>query len=214
VPARHTVKEDQMRFGIAAAVDKALARRAGPRMLPAQYQIDEDAEAAGAGRPAQLPARRHPLRHLAGQVGPSTRQSLRGRGQAGLQRVVGRMTDARLEQIFAGTQAQRAVFGMMTRHFQPGKAAGFDGAIVWDLGMSDGTRRPWAIEIHDDEAQAHQGASPDAALTITVPLADFVRVLTTAGSFYPLIVDGRMTMEGDLGLASKMAEMFGGRSAY
>jgi hypothetical protein len=39
-------------------------------------------------------------------------------------------------------------------------------------------------------------------------------VLTTAGSFYPLIVDGRMTMEGDLSLASRMAEMFGGRSAY
>jgi hypothetical protein len=39
-------------------------------------------------------------------------------------------------------------------------------------------------------------------------------VLTTAGSFYPLILDGRMTMEGDLGLANRMSEMFGGRSAY
>jgi hypothetical protein len=164
--------------------------------------------------PRHVRARRQPLRHLAGQVRRSTRESVRGRGQAGLRRVVGRMPDARLEQIFAGTQAQRAVFGMMTRHFQPGKAAGFDGAIVYDLGLSDGTSLPWAIEIHDGEAQARQGGSPDPALTIRVPLADFVRVLTTAGSFYPLIVDGRMTMEGDLGLASRMAEMFGGRSAY
>ena len=62
--------------------------------------------------------------------------------------------------------------------------------------------------------EARQGGSPDPALTIRVPLADFVRVLTTAGSFYPLILDGRMTMEGDLGLASRMSEMFGGRSAY
>jgi alkanesulfonate monooxygenase SsuD/methylene tetrahydromethanopterin reductase-like flavin-dependent oxidoreductase (luciferase family) len=199
---------------LAAAVDKALARRTGPRLLPDPYQIDEDAEVAAGGRPAHVPARRQPLRHLAGQVRHSARDSVRGRGQAGLQRVVGRTSDARLEQIFAGTQAQRAVFGMMTRHFRPGKAAGFDGAIVYDLGMTDGTRRRWAIEVQNGQARAHRGGSPDAALTIRVPLADFVRVLTTAGSFYPLIVDGRMTLEGDLGLANRMAEMFGGRSAY
>jgi ubiquinone biosynthesis protein UbiJ len=60
----------------------------------------------------------------------------------------------------------------------------------------------------------HQGRSADPALTIRVPLTDFVRVLTTAGSFYPLILDGRMTMEGDLALANRLAEMFGARSNY
>ncbi len=199
---------------LAAAVDKALTRRAAPRTLPAPYQIDEAAEVAAARRPAHAPARSQPVRNLAGHVRDSARESLRGRGQAGLQRLVGRTSDARLEQIFASTQAQRAVFGMMTRQFQPGKAAGFDGAIVYDLGMTDGTRRSWAIEVHDGRARAHPGGSADAALAIRVPLADFIRVLTTAGSFYPLILDGRMTMEGDLGLANRMAEMFGGRSAY
>jgi alkanesulfonate monooxygenase SsuD/methylene tetrahydromethanopterin reductase-like flavin-dependent oxidoreductase (luciferase family) len=199
---------------LAAAVDKALARRAGPRALPAPYLIDEDAEVAAAGRPAHVPAGRQPLGQLAGHLRRSTRETLRGRGQAGLRRVVGRTSDARLEQIFAGTQAQRVVFGMITRGFQPGKAAGFDGAIVYDLGMADGTRRAWAIEIRDGQARARQGGSPDPALTIRVSLADFVRVLTTAGSFYPLIVDGRMTMDGDLGLANRIAAMFGGRSAY
>ncbi len=199
---------------LAAAVDKALTRRAAPRTLPAPYQIDEAAEVAAARPPAHAPGRSQPVRTLAGHVRDSARESLRGRGQAGLQRLVGRTSDARLEQIFASTQAQRAVFGMMTRQFQPGKAAGFDGAIVYDLGMTDGTRRSWAIEVHDGRARAHPGASADAALAIRVPLADFIRVLTTAGSFYPLILDGRMTMEGDLGLANRMAEMFGGRSAY
>jgi alkanesulfonate monooxygenase SsuD/methylene tetrahydromethanopterin reductase-like flavin-dependent oxidoreductase (luciferase family) len=207
---REAAKADRL----AAAVDKALTRRAAPRTLPAPYQIDEDAEVAAARRPAHAPARRQPLRNLAGHVRDSARESLRGRGQAGMQRLVGRPSDARLEQIFAGTRAQRMVFGMMTRQFQPGKAAGFDGAIVYDLGMTDGTRRSWAIEVHDGRARAHPGGSADAALTIRVPLADFIRVLTTAGSFYPLILDGRMTMEGDLGLANRMAEMFCGRSAY
>ncbi len=178
-------------------------------MLPAPYQVNEDAEVAVARRSAHVR-----LGNLAGQIRRSARESMRERGQAGLQRLVGRTSDARLEQIFAGTQAQRAVFGMMTRQFQPAVAAGFEGAIVYDLGMSDGSRRSWAIEVHDGRARAHQDGGADAALTIRVPLADLIRVLTTAGSFYPLILDGRMTMEGDLGLANRMAEMFGGRSAY
>src|SRR5260221_12318139 len=192
---------------LAAAVDKALTRRAAPRTLPATYQIDEAAEVAAARPPAHAPARSQPVRNLAGHVRDSARESLRGRGQAGLQRLVGRTSDARLEQIFASTQAQRAVFGMMTRQFQPGKAAGFDGAIVYDLGMTDGTRRSWAIEVHDGRARAHPGGSADAALAIRVPLADFIRVLTTAGSFYPLILDVRVTNGGQLRTAHPMAYM-------
>jgi alkanesulfonate monooxygenase SsuD/methylene tetrahydromethanopterin reductase-like flavin-dependent oxidoreductase (luciferase family) len=194
---------------LAAAVDKALARRDGPRLMPAPYQIDEDAEVAAGRRPA-----RAPLRDLAGQARHAARESLRGRGQAGLRRVVDRMPDARLEQVFGSSQAQRAVFGMMTRQFDPARAANFDGAIVYDLGLADGTRRPWSIEVHGGQARVHRGGSPDAVLTIRVPLTDFIRVLTTSSSFYPLILDGRMTMEGDLALANRMPEMFGARSAY
>jgi alkanesulfonate monooxygenase SsuD/methylene tetrahydromethanopterin reductase-like flavin-dependent oxidoreductase (luciferase family) len=206
---REVAKADRL----AAAVDKALARRDGPRALPAAYQIDEDAETAAARWTAPVPRGDHPG-GLASKVRHSARDSLRGRGQAGLRRVIGHASDARLEQIFASSQAQRAVFGMMTRQFDPAKAGGFDGAIVYDLGLSDGTRRPWAIEIHDGRARAHQYAAADAALTLTIPLADFIRVLTTADSFYPLIVDGRMTMEGDLALANRMPEMFGARSTF
>ena len=152
---------------------------------------------------------------LAGQAVATARQAVRERGQAGLGRLMGRASDARLEQIFAGSQAQRAAFAMMTRHFDPAKAGGFDGAIVYDLGLADGTRRCWAIEVHDGQARVRRdGDAVDAALTVRVPLTDFVRVLTTADSFYPLILDGRMTMDGDLRLANRLAEMFGARSAY
>lgn len=148
-------------------------------------------------------------RDLAGLAMATARQALREHGQAGLSRLICRASDARLEQIFAGSQAQRAAFAMMTRHFDPAKAGGFDGAIVYDLGLADGTRRSWAIEVHDGQAWVHPGGSDDAALTVTVPLADFIRVLTTSGSFYPMLVDGRMTMQGDLTLADRLPGMFG-----
>jgi alkyl sulfatase BDS1-like metallo-beta-lactamase superfamily hydrolase len=158
----------------------------------------------------RFPVRGHiPAHDLAGQALGRARQAVRERGQAGLCRLMGRASDARLEQIFAGSQAQRAAVGMMTRHFDPAKADGFDGAIVYDLGLADGTRRSWAIEVHDGQVRVRPGSGAEAALTVTVPLADFIRVLTTSGSFYPMLVDGRMTMKGDLALADRLPEIFG-----
>jgi alkanesulfonate monooxygenase SsuD/methylene tetrahydromethanopterin reductase-like flavin-dependent oxidoreductase (luciferase family) len=182
---------------LAPAVGQALARRPGPRSLPAPYQIDEDAELA-----ARQPAPRARL------------NSVRQQGRARLYQAAQRASDTRLEQIFGGPGAQRVVFAAMARRFNPGQSAGFHGAIVFDLGMADGTSRPWAIEVQDGQARAQPGASADAALTIRVPLPDFIRALGGGGSFYPLIAGGRMTMEGDLTVAARMAEMFGGRSAY
>jgi alkanesulfonate monooxygenase SsuD/methylene tetrahydromethanopterin reductase-like flavin-dependent oxidoreductase (luciferase family) len=208
-PEKEAVKADRL----AAAVDKALARRAGPRSLAAPYQVDEDAETAAAQRLRGVFAAGGP-RGLASQARAAARETLRGRGQAGLQHLIGRASDTTLEQIFAGSGAQRAVFAMMTRRFNPGRAAGFDGAIVFDLGMSDGTRRSWAIDVGGGRARPRPGSSDGAALTIRAGLADLVRALTTGSSFYPLIADGRMTMDGDLAVAGRMAEMFGGRSVY
>src|SRR6266700_1764288 len=80
---REVAKADRL----AAAVDKALARRLGPQTLPAPYQIDEDAETAAARRSAHVP--RGDLGGLASQARRSARESLRGRGQAGLRRLIG-----------------------------------------------------------------------------------------------------------------------------
>jgi len=156
---------------------------------------------------------RAPLRDLAGRVAQvrcSARDKLRGRGQAGLRRVIGGVSDTRLEQIFGSSQAQRAALAMMTRHFDPSRAAGFDGVIVYDLGLADGSRRPWSVEVHDGQARVRPGEAAAAALTIRVPLAAFIRALTSGDSLNLLILDGRLTMHGDAGLASRVAEMFGG----
>src|SRR6266496_372984 len=194
---------------LAAAVDKALARRSGPRELPAPYPIDEEAELAAARR-----SRHVPLRELAGQARRSAGESARHRAQAAARALAGRASDGRLERVLGGAAAQRALFAVMASGFDADQAAGFTGCIVYDLGMSDGSRRSWTIEITGRRARARPGGAADAALTIRVPLTDFVRVIADAGSFLPLILDGRMTMDGDLSLANRLADMFGGRSTF
>src|ERR1700683_593754 len=70
---------------LAAAVDKALARRDGPRSLPAPYPSDEDAELAAAQR-----SRHVPLRRLAGQARRSAGESARQRMQTGARALASR----------------------------------------------------------------------------------------------------------------------------
>ena len=66
------------------------------------------------------------------------------------------------------------------------------------------TARPLACE--------RDAGSP--ALTIKIPLVDFVKLMADTEQALPLIRDGVMTLDGDLGVASRMAQMFGSRAVY
>ncbi|MGE5286129.1 MAG: LLM class flavin-dependent oxidoreductase [Micromonosporaceae bacterium] len=194
---------------LAPVVDKALARRSPPRSLQAPYPINEDVEIAAARRPG----RAH-LRDLASDAGRSVRASARERVMLSAERLAARASDSGIERFFARPGAQRTLFGLMVRGFNPRKTGGFSGSVVYDLGMRDGSRQAWTIEIGAKRARVRQGASDSAALVIRLPLVDFVKIITNVEYFYPLILDGRMTIEGDLNLAFRLAEMFGGRSTY
>jgi alkanesulfonate monooxygenase SsuD/methylene tetrahydromethanopterin reductase-like flavin-dependent oxidoreductase (luciferase family) len=200
-----TAKADRL----AAAVDKALARRSPPRSLAAPYPISEEAEIAAARRPG-----RASIRNLAGQAGRNLRDSATERAMLGAERLVGRASDPGIERFFARPSTQRAVFALMVRGFDARKAGGFSGSVVYRLSLGDGTEHAWTIEVAGKRARVVEGAAPDAALVIRLPLVDFIKIITNVEYFYPLILDGRMTIEGNLNLAFRIAEMFGGRSTY
>ncbi len=194
---------------LAAAVDRALARRQGPRALPAPYLIDEDAEIAAATGTGQVP-----LRELATAARNSAARSVRRRARAGTRRVLGSASDRQLDRVFGTVGAQRAVFAMMAARFDADQAAGFSGAIVYDLVLADGTKRPWTIDIRGGKARVRPGLTASPALTIGVGLADFIKLVTQAQDSYQLIAAGRLTLDGDLGLAGRLSAMFGGDSVY
>ncbi len=194
---------------LAAAVDKALARRSPARSPTAPYPVNEDAEIAAARRPG-----RAGLRDLAGQAARNVRHAARERALLRVERLVGRASDPGIEAFFSKPSAQRAVFGLMMRGFDPGKTGGLRGSVVYRLSRGDGTEHAWTIDVRGKRARVSEGAAADAALVIRLPLVDFIKIITNVEYFYPLILDGRMTIEGDLSLAYRLAEMFGGRSTY
>jgi hypothetical protein len=190
-------------------VDKALARRSPPRSLPAPYPINEEIEIAAAKHPS-----RASIRDLAGQAGRNLREAANQRAMLGVERLVGRASDQRIEWFFGRASTQRAVFALMVRGFDAQKAGGLRGSVVYRLSRGDGTEQAWTIEVAGKRARVVEGAAADAALVIRLPLVNFIKIITNVEYFYPLVLDGRMTVEGDLNLAFRIAEMFGGRSTY
>ena len=91
--------------------------------------------------------------------------------------------------MLGGATAQRAVFGLLASRFDVAAGAGFDGAIVFDLGASDGTRRCWTIEVRRGRARAEGllgagGPGPDHA-ALRWPTSSGSSA--GAGSFYALV---------------------------
>src|SRR5258708_27640223 len=113
---------------LAAATERALARRDGPRTLAAPYLIDETRENASVGvaGAAQQPAS---VRALSAAVRDLARASVRRRAQAGARLAVSRASDQRLPQIFGSAGAPRTPFSGMGAPFPAGHAAGVSRAL-------------------------------------------------------------------------------------
>jgi alkanesulfonate monooxygenase SsuD/methylene tetrahydromethanopterin reductase-like flavin-dependent oxidoreductase (luciferase family) len=198
---------------LAAAVEQALARREPARVLTTPYRIDEQAELASALRARQPPPTPRQLLALAAE---GARQSARDQATRLLAWIVGDAGDAQVERRFGSTIAQRTLFTGMTRAFDPGAAAGFQGSIVYELSRPATKAAPvsWTVEVLNDHASARPGGDADAKLTLRFTLSDFVRI--AAGTIDPAVplLEDRASFEGDFALAARLPEMFGAPSPY
>lgn len=123
------------------------------------------------------------------------------------------MGDRDLERRLGTPLVQRLIFAAMSRGYQPEAAEGFRGSIAFELTrpVSGLESTWWTVEVQEDGAQARPGRPEDggAALTARLPVADFLRV--AGGVIDPVepVLGGRAQISGDLGLAARLAEMFG-----
>lgn len=194
---------------LAGAIEEALARRTGPRRLTAPYRIDDTSEVATTRRLV-----RAMLRQQVGQLRTSATKSVHAKAQAGATHIIRGASVSALERTFGSRNAQYLVFAAMASRFDASKAQGFKGIIRFELEQRDGTQRFWDIEVRRGKARARCGDTRHAALTIRIPLIEFIKVITGITPFLPLVADGVATMKGDLGVATRLPEMFGAPSAY
>jgi hypothetical protein len=194
-PARERAKAERLAPAIAAA----LARRKPARTLPA-YRIDEAAEIArsrpGAGRKLTVGER------------------LAERGRAFVAGLAKGKTDAQLDRRFGSGLMQRFVFGGMARGFDPRMALGFKGDIVYELVRASGEMQRWTLRVDGDRASARRGDARSPAVRIRMPVPDFARVIGGQSSPLAPLWEGRVTVEGNLDVVTRLSEMFGGPSPF
>ena len=129
-------------------------------------------------------------------------------------------SDTEIERRFGSQAAQRALLVGMARSFEPDMAFGFEGEIEYELSRrSDGDGAAparsdrWTIRITGEKARVLLGPGTEPAVTVRMGLVDFVRI-AAGGSPMPAFLEGRVELEGDLAVARRMTEMFGGPSPY
>jgi alkanesulfonate monooxygenase SsuD/methylene tetrahydromethanopterin reductase-like flavin-dependent oxidoreductase (luciferase family) len=126
--------------------------------------------------------------------------------------VVRRIPDRALERTVGADLALRVMFGGMVRRFRPERAGGFEGELQYVLGMSDGTAKTWTVVVEGDRARASAGPARSPALTVRLAVADIARVAAGELDLGSALFDGRLGLEGDLELATRLGPMFGAPS--
>lgn len=139
-------------------------------------------------------------------------------GRSALARLTrGSEDDALLRNVRSGA-AQRALFTALARSFQPSFAYGFTGNVVLELDTSVAGQAPtvdvWTLEVGPRRARARRGPAHPAAATVQLGAADFVRLVAGTLDSVRAFKDGRLEIDGDVLLAARMDELFGGVALY
>ena len=192
------------------AIEAALLRRKPARSAP-PYAIDEQAEVLRAHRARRAPS-------ADGTWTASATARARARLRRGAASIVGGLvhgkSDLVLEQRFGRPLVQRAIFAAMARAFDPAMARGFRGAIVYELTRA-GAPEPqrWTLRVDGARATASHGDHQKPDVRYRMGVADFARILAGENPLRAIMA-GRVAIDGDVQLAMRVAEMFGGAAPY
>jgi putative sterol carrier protein len=141
--------------------------------------------------------------------GAALRSKTEAKAEQAFRAFIRRSDDRRLERTIGSGPALRTIFGLMAGRFVPERAAGFTGDIQYDLRTAGGDVRSWTVTVDGTAAGARPGAATDPRLTIRLTVADFARL--AGGDLDPVkaLLTGRLDLEGDFAVATRLGEMFG-----
>ena len=187
---------------------ETIAERYGMLWVKGQAALAR-AELDGLQLPAPAPASEHtrPIRALTART-----------GRRALAAMVRGQDDEALERRFSEPRRQRALLRAMARGFQPAHSGCFCGVIAYELepfAIEPPPDAPWRWAIEVDSRAGHarllEPAPLDAAVTIHIGLADWVRVIAGVQNAVTATAAGRCSVEGDVILAARLETMFGAR---
>jgi putative sterol carrier protein len=136
------------------------------------------------------------------------------RGERAFRELVRRSDDRRLERVAGSNAGLRILFTGMAQRYVPERAGGFEGTIQYRLRASDGRSRLWMVQVDAQRARVNAGKAPNPAVTLELSVVDFLRIAARELDPPKAMMTGRLNVEGDFAVLSRMAEMFGQPSSY
>jgi alkanesulfonate monooxygenase SsuD/methylene tetrahydromethanopterin reductase-like flavin-dependent oxidoreductase (luciferase family)/putative sterol carrier protein len=194
---------------LAPAVAAALARREPPRAAPEDYAIAPVASGPAPARVGAGAANGHASPAASRRRLRSLKALAQHRGERAFRAFVARSPDARLERTAGSGRGLRVIFGAMVQQFRPEKANGFAGEIAYELRRADGRLSWWTVAVGSDGATVRPGPPSAPALTLRMTVSDFVRMAGRDLDPGKALLTGRMDLQGDFALATRLGEMFG-----
>jgi putative sterol carrier protein len=171
---------------LAEACEKALARRAPARAAQPDYVVTVRDE---------------------GPRGQSERP------ESPLAPFIHGKSDEELIAAFGSEDAVQMIFAGMQAAFVPARAEGFTGAIQYELEVNGSVHR-WAMTIEDGTARATHGQADAPKLVVRSTLPVFLRVASGEMNGGLALMEGKIKLTGDLGVAARLGEMFGDVPRY
>ncbi|HEY2704444.1 MAG TPA: LLM class flavin-dependent oxidoreductase [Candidatus Dormibacteraeota bacterium] len=149
----------------------------------------------------------------AGGIREALARGARSATRAALAAAVRGRSDAAVGRTVASPAGLWVLFQGMARSFRPERAGGFHGDIQYVLEDSRGGRA-WYLRVEDGAARPRRGLAPVPALTFRMPAALFARIAAGEVRAERALIEGTLTVEGDLALAQRLPEMFGDVSGF
>jgi alkanesulfonate monooxygenase SsuD/methylene tetrahydromethanopterin reductase-like flavin-dependent oxidoreductase (luciferase family)/putative sterol carrier protein len=209
---RRPAREEAKRELLGDAPRRALERRAPRKTVARGAAFKADAR-GGDGHakavPIPAPSAVASRRWMPNATVAALRRTTEARGEQAFQSFVRHSSDERLARTAGSAVGLKILFGGMERQFVAERAADFTGDIQYELRAADGTMRSWTVTVEGDRALARPGASAAAKLTITLSVADFVRIAGRDLDPVKAVLTGRLELAGDFSVAMRLGEMFG-----
>jgi putative sterol carrier protein len=101
------------------------------------------------------------------------------------------------------------ILEVMPSQMRRDRAAEFEGAVIQFLLSGDGGGE-WFLEISGGEARVVRGRRDQPNLTISMSAEDYVSMTLGDLNGADAFMNGALRLSGDMGLAAKMGELFGG----
>jgi len=117
------------------------------------------------------------------------------------------------EQITAGVVGQGPetvlgqLFGGMAEAFVPARATGQQAVIQYDVKAGDHVCT-YQLKVADGACELVHGAQGPARVTVSIAVADLLRLVTGQANGQQLFMGGKLRLQGDMAIAMVMQQWF------